>query len=149
MPEPSIRPATPDDLAALLVLYRHLHPNDPQPDPAAAAHAWSTLLSSGLVVPIVASLAGTLVASCTLAVIPNLTRGARSFGVIENVVTHPRHRRTGLGRAVLQAAIQHAWRANCYKVTLATGSRQEATLAFYQAAGFQKGGKTYFEIRSP
>ncbi len=87
--------------------------------------------------------------SCTLAIIPNLTRGARPYGIIENVVTHPDHRRTGLGRAVLRAAIDKAWSADCYKVMLATGSKREATLSFYEAAGFQKGGKTYFEIRRP
>lgn len=96
---------------------------------------------------IVADVAGLLVSSCTLAIIPNLTRGARPYGVIENVVTHPGYRRRGLGRGVLQAALNTAWGANCYKVLLATGSKRETTLRFYEGAGFSRGGKTYFEIR--
>jgi GNAT superfamily N-acetyltransferase len=111
--------------------------------------AWSDLLSSGVTIPFVADAAGMLVASCTLAIIPNLTRGARPYGVIENVVTHGDYRRTGLGRAILRVAIEWAWSANCYKVMLATGSKREATLSFYEVAGFQRGGKTYFEIRRP
>lgn len=96
---------------------------------------------------IVADAAGLLAASCTLAVVPNLTHGVWPYGVIENVVTHSEHRRRGLGRAVLQAALAMAWDANCYKVTLTTGSRRESTLRFYERAGFIRGSKTCFEIR--
>lgn len=48
---------------------------------------------------------------------------------------------TGLGRAVLHAALDKAWNADCYKVLLATGYRRESTLRFYEGAGFQQGGK--------
>lgn len=67
--------------------------------------------------------------------------------MIENVVTDADHRRTGLGRAVLDAALDQAWKADCYKVLLATGSRRESTLRFYEGVGFQRDTKTYFEIR--
>jgi GNAT superfamily N-acetyltransferase len=82
-------------------------------------------------------------------IIPNLTRGVRPYGLIENVVTHPGHRRTGLGRAVLSAALETAWGADCYKVMLATGFRREETLRFYEKAGFEREGKTFFEARRP
>jgi GNAT superfamily N-acetyltransferase len=147
MAEPDIRPAKPDDLSGVLALYLQLNPSDPVLDVRTAEPAWSALLSSGLTTPFVAEVAGLLVSSCTLAIIPNLSRGGRPYGVIENVVTHADHRRTGLGRAVLQVALDKAWNANCYKVLLATGSRKESTLSFYEGAGFQRGGKTYFEVR--
>ena len=149
MSDPIIRLATLDDLPGVLALYCHLHPDDPALDSTIAGRAWAALLSSGLTTPIVADADGLLVSSCTLAIIPNLTRQARPYGVIENVVTHPGHRRTGLGRAVLQAALGIAWTACCYKVMLATGSRRETTLRFYESAGFHQGSKTCFEIRSP
>jgi GNAT superfamily N-acetyltransferase len=136
-------------LAALLALYRHLHEDDPEPDPARAEAAWAALLDSGLTTVIVADAGALLVASCTLAIVPNLTRNARPYGVVENVVTHAAHRRTGLGRQVLAAALDAAWEAGCYKVMLATGSRREETLRFYESAGLARGGKTYFEARRP
>ncbi|MBX9699936.1 MAG: GNAT family N-acetyltransferase, partial [Acetobacteraceae bacterium] len=98
---------------------------------------------------LVAEQEGCLAASCTLSVIPNLTRNCRPYALIENVVTLAGHRRRGLGRQVLRAALDRAWAAGCYKVMLATGSRQEATLRFYEGAGFARGGKTYFEARRP
>jgi GNAT superfamily N-acetyltransferase len=147
MTEPIIRPARPGDLPGVLALYRQLNPGDPVPGIADAEAAWSALLTSGLTTTFVADVAGQLVSTCTLAIVPNLSRGARPYGVIENVVTDAGHRRSGLGRAVLHAAIARAWEANCYKVHLATGSRRESTLRFYEGAGFRKNAKTYFEIR--
>jgi GNAT superfamily N-acetyltransferase len=145
----TIRPAIRDDLTGVLDLYRYLHPDDPQPDATRVEAAWSALLGSGLTTVVVADIDGLLVSSCTLAIIPNLTRGARSYGVIENVVTHPDHRRTGLGRLVLAGALKAAWDANCYKVMLATGSQKPETLRFYEGAGFERGGKTFFQARRP
>jgi len=144
-----IRPARPEDLPRVLDLYRHLNPDDPQPDADKAECAWSALMGSDLTMVIVADAGGELVSTCTLVIIPNLTRRARPYGLIENVVTHPGHRRTGLGQAVLSAALKAAWNADCYKVMLATGSRREETLRFYEKAGFKRGGKTFFEARRP
>ena len=147
MPDTRIRTAKPTDLAGLLDLYRHLHPDDPTPETATAEAAWSALTGSALMKVIVAENAGMLISTCTLVTIPNLTRGVRPYGLIENVVTHPNHRRTGLGRAVLSFALDAAWQAGCYKVMLATGSRREETLHFYEGAGFERGDKTFFEAR--
>jgi GNAT superfamily N-acetyltransferase len=144
-----IRPARPEDLSRVLDLYRHLNPDDPQPDADKAESAWSALMGSDLTMVMVANAGGELVSTCTLVIVPNLTRGVRPYGLIENVVTHPGHRGNGLGQAVLAAALEAAWRADCYKVMLATGSRREETLRFYEKAGFKRGGKTFFEARRP
>jgi GNAT superfamily N-acetyltransferase len=147
MPDIDIRLARCTDLAGMLSLYRHLNPDDPAPELAKAEVAWLALIASDLTKVIVADAAGMLVSSCTLVIVPNLTRGVRPYGLIENVVTHADHRRTGLGRAVLSAALDAAWQADCYKVMLATGSRRDETLRFYEGAGFERGGKTFFQVR--
>jgi ribosomal protein S18 acetylase RimI-like enzyme len=151
MTETIIRSAAEHDLPEVLNLYRHLHPHDPPLEARAAERVWSRLLATGLTTVIVAQAAELelLVSSCTLAIVPNLSRGGRSYGVIENVVTHVDYRRLGLGRRVLAHALDVAWQADCYKVHLATGSQRETTLRFYEGAGFHRDGKTYFEIRRP
>ena len=87
-----------------------------------------------------------VVATCKLIVVPNLTRSQRPFGLIENVVSAQARRGQGFGKAVVRAAIEHAWSAGCYKVMLMTGRTDPAVLAFYEACGFQR-GKTAFQIR--
>jgi len=149
MTEAIVRAASEGDLPAVLELYRHLHPEEPKLDPATATRAWSALLRSGLTTVIVAQAGDLLLSSCTLAIVPNLSRGGRSYGVIENVVTRAEYRRQGLGRRVLAHALDLGWEANCYKILLATGSKRESTLHFYEGAGFARGGKTYFEVRRP
>lgn len=147
MNEAIVRSATQHDLPQVLNLYQHLHPHEPQLEAVKAERVWMTLLTSDFMTVIVAQAAELLVSSCTLAIVPNLSRGGRSYGVIENVVTHAEYRNLGLGRRVLAHALDIAARADCYKVHLATGSKRETTLRFYEGVGFHRGGKTYFEVR--
>jgi GNAT superfamily N-acetyltransferase len=140
-----IRTVERHELSALLDLYRHLHVTDaPLPADDVLCQVWDEILQDPKVSVFVAALDGALVASCTLTLIPNLTRGARPYGLIENVVAHPVHRRKGLGTRVLRHALQVAWEQNCYKVMLLTSSKSEGTLRFYEQAGFRRGIKTGF-----
>lgn len=141
-----IRAAEPADLPALQDLYRHLTRDDaPCPDDMGAEILEKLRSFEGSAVLI--GLIGTrLVASCTVIVIPNLTRGGTPYALIENVVTDSGHRNQGLGKAILKAAIDRAWAAGCYKAMLMTGSKKPSTLAFYEAAGFEQ-SKTGFQAR--
>lgn len=147
MTNATIRPAAANDLQEILHLYRHLNPSDPEIDPATAAGIWNQLINSTMTCTLVAELHGELVGSCTITIVPNLTRGARPYALIENVVTRTEQRRCGIGTAILTEALAHAWRSNCYKVMLATGSQRAETLKFYEKAGFTKNAKTFFEAK--
>ena len=142
-----VRLAGADDLSGVLLLFRHLHPDEPLLEAAKAEAIWRELLSQPNNRVFVIGGVDQLEATCTLSIIPSLARGGRSYAVIENVVTHPEYRRTGRGSAVLAAAVEAAWAANCYKVSLATGSQRESTLRFYEQAGFQRNARNFFEIR--
>lgn len=141
-----IRQADQGDLPALMELYQHLAEGDEKPQ-LEVAHdlferfqAYSgSMIAIGLVEHVLA-------ASCTLVVIPNLTRGGRPYGLIENVVTHRDFRNRGYGKQILHYAVEAAWDAGCYKVMLMTGSKRRETLDFYLAAGFEQ-SKTGFQIR--
>ncbi len=143
----SIRTVRPDDLAALLELYVHLNPdNAAVPEEALLLPAWERILHDPNVYCFVADTDGVLTGSCLLAVVPNLTRGARSFGVIENVVTHREYRRQGIGRRLMRQALQTAWDAVCYKVMLLSGAWREDAHRFYEELGFTQGGKAAFVL---
>jgi GNAT superfamily N-acetyltransferase len=133
------------DLDELLALYTHLHSSDtPRPPEAVTRSVWAELMASPSHRYFGAFVDERLVASCALAVIPNLTRSCRPYGVIENVVTHADHRRRGYATALLKAALADAWSAQCYKVMLLSGRKDEATLRFYEAAGFDRNEKQAF-----
>lgn len=141
-----IRAAEPADLPALQDLYRHLIPDDaPCPDDMAAEILARLQSFEGSAV-LIGFLGTELVASCTVIVIPNLTRGGTPYALIENVVTDAGRRNRGLGKAILKAAVDRAWAAGCYKAMLMTGSKKPSTLAFYEAAGFEQ-SKTGFQAR--
>lgn len=142
-----IRMAGSGDLPGILDLYQHLHADDDRPSRGSAKRALASLQAlpgSGV---LIGSDEEGIRSSCTLVVIPNLTRGGRPYALIENVVTHVSARGRGYGKAVLAAAVERAWGEDCYKVMLMTGSQDVATLSFYRSAGFEQ-TKTGFQVRS-
>jgi GNAT superfamily N-acetyltransferase len=146
--EPAIRKIRENELSGLLGLYRHLHPGDPELAVMTdIERLWHRIFIDPQLHYLVADVGGRIVSTCTLTVIPNLTRGARPYGLIENVVTHPDFRRRGIGTRILKTALELAWEQGCYKVMLLTGRKDEATLRFYQQAGFEAGVKTGFDAR--
>lgn len=133
------------DLDALLALYAHLHASDdPLPERAIVEGIWHELAANPGYRYYGCFVGESLVSSCTLTIIPNLTRGCRPYGVVENVVTHVAHRRRGYAKAVLLQALEDAWAASCYKVMLLTGRKDEATFRFYESVGFDRNGKQAF-----
>lgn len=110
---------------------------------------WRQLRSNPMLRLLGADREGRLVSSCLLAIIPNLTRGGRPYGLIENVVTHADFRRRGIATALLRQALSEAWKLGCYKVMLMTGRKDEGTLRFYRRAGFMDGAKTAFIAYPP
>ncbi|TJZ78767.1 GNAT family N-acetyltransferase [Chitiniphilus eburneus] len=144
-----VRLATAGDLLAALELFAALNPDDPILDPATAESTWAQLLAHPGVSVWLAEVDGQTVATCTLIIVPNLTRNARPYALIENVVTLAHHRRQGHARAVLEAALSAAWAANCYKGMLSTSAREPGVLDFYRRCGFRDGIKTGFVATAP
>lgn len=79
-----------------------------------------------------------------LNVIPNLSRSAAPYAVIENVVVDKTRRSTGLGKTIMAATLEQAWAAGCYKAMLMTGSKRPSTHAFYRSCGFDPAAKTAY-----
>ena len=143
----SVRYIREDELKDLLELYEYLNKDAPELEENQGIMAlWEGILNDPSQHYFVAEEDGRLVSSCVLVIINNLTRGARPYGLIENVVTHEDYRNKGYGTKLLKKALEIAQGRDCYKVMLMSG-RGEDTLKFYEKAGFERGKKTGFIVR--
>lgn len=136
--------AQPGDLSALLSLYQQLHPADPVPQGESLQALWRELLADPNYHILLAKIDGEPAASVTVVVVKNLTRAARPYAIIENVITDAARRKQGIASALIAEAVQIARAANCYKVSLTTGNKDAGTFHFYESCGFNRADKTAF-----
>jgi GNAT superfamily N-acetyltransferase len=143
------RAARPLDFDAILRLYAQLQPADIVPDRGRARAAFDLILASPGLTLFVLEEDGRAIATTYLNVIPNITRSASPYAVIENVVVEESLRGQGFGKRTMAGTLEAAWDAGCYKTMLFTGSLRESTHAFYRACGFVSGDKTGYVARPP
>ena len=139
-----IREAEKKDLSALLTLYAQLHPTGTPDRDEKTEATFHKMLADPDHHVLLAEEDGRTVSSCVCVIVPNLTHDGRPYALIENVVTDAAYRKKGFGTAVLRAAGQIAEKEHCYKLMLLTGAKDEATLNFYERAGFNRKDKTAF-----
>ena len=131
-----VREAYENELSKILELYLHLHEETIPKMTEYLKTTWKTIMQDKNHHIIVKELDGKIVSSCVCVIIPNLTRNIRPYAFIENVVTHSNYRGKGYATECLNYAKQIAANTNCYKMMLLTGSKKQATLNFYEKAGY-------------
>jgi ribosomal protein S18 acetylase RimI-like enzyme len=67
---------------------------------------------------------------------------------ISTLYVQPRHHGKGIGKQLLNAALQHCREKGIASVWLATNSENAPAIAFYLAQGFEHVGETHFRIHS-
>jgi GNAT superfamily N-acetyltransferase len=142
-----IRKAEQEDFERVIELCRQLQPADPILSDGRDRAVFDHILQSPWLSLFVLEDDSGIQSSCYLNIIPNLTRSARSYAIIENVITDVSARRQGYGKRIVLHAIEEAWAAGCYKVMLQTGSHRESTHSFYKACGFSGDLKHAFIAR--
>ena len=139
-----VREVREQELHDLLELYLHLHEKSVPEMTEHLQKTWKTIMQDENHHIIVRIADDKIVSSCVCVIIPNLTRNARPYAFIENVVTHADYRGKGYATECLNYAREIAEKANCYKMMLLTGAKNEATLRFYGNAGYNSTDKTAF-----
>jgi ribosomal protein S18 acetylase RimI-like enzyme len=139
----SVRAASQADVPALLDLYAELHPADLPPAAQTALDVWRAIEAQPGRTVLVAQAGATVVGTVDCTVLANLTRGARPFMLVENVVVSAGYRRAGIGSALLEAAEHLARQAGCYKVQLLSRAGRDAAHAFYESHGFRAVAQGY------
>ena len=132
------------DLRGLLELYMQLHDNPMPEESPELLEKWNRVLDDKDHHIIVAEEDGRIVSSCVCVIIPNLTHEQRPYAFVENVITDEAYRGKGLATKCLEYAKDIAFKENCYKMMLLTGSKNPKTLDFYRNAGYNSEDKTAF-----
>lgn len=141
------RQAGPGDFDDIMRLYRQLAPDDPILDDGSDAAAFHQILGNPVLTLFVLEHEGAVIASTYLNIIPNISRSASPYAVIENVVVQESLRGRGFGQRIMAETLRTAWAAGCYKAMLMTSSRRESTHAFYRSCGFSSTVKTAYVAR--
>ncbi len=143
-----VRTAQESDFGRLGQLYAQLNPADPPMDTPEGRETFRRILADEAHhLFVMEDCDGLVQSTCYLNIIPNLSRGASAYGVIENVVTDQSARGQGFGKSMITHALEYAWREDCYKVMLLTGTHRAGTKAFYTACGFDGDEKAAFVAR--
>jgi GNAT superfamily N-acetyltransferase len=135
-----------EHLPKILELYKQLLPEENPLNIDDANKIWEKIEKNGIKY-FIAMDGEKIISSCYLAIIPNLTRGGKSNGFIENVITAEKYRRKGTGKNIVKKAIEYGKENNCYKIVLQSGIKRKGAHIFYEKCGFDGGAKKAFEIR--
>lgn len=127
----AVRPAAPGDVPALVALMRQL-----------SGHEIAPAMIAGLIAPesgqavLVAEEAGQVLGALAMNQSPMLHRPAPDARITSLVVDEGARGR-GVGRSLVDAALDTARRWNCARLELTTRMGREDAHAFYRALGFE------------
>jgi len=138
-----VRAATMRDHDGVVELMQFMHPSDPKLSENVSRSVFKEILESNGFSITVAEVSGKLAGSCYINVIPNLTRNAAPYAVIENVVTHPEFGRQEVEQALVSHTLQLAKSHGCYKVMLLTNG-DPSVHRLYESCGMKSGTETAF-----
>ncbi len=132
------------DLDPLLALYEELHPDDdPLPDRSVVEETWRGIVGDRAQIQLGAFVGAELASACGATVVANLTRGARPYALIENVVTAAAFRRRGIGSALMRRLLDACWARRCHKVMLMSALTRSEIHGFYDALGFERSKQAF------
>ncbi|GHC96318.1 hypothetical protein GCM10007079_48830 [Nocardiopsis terrae] len=138
-----IRAAIRSDLGAILRLLRDLGDTTHTQSAhvrmsSAAVRAWTRMENDPDRTVLVAERRGQIIGTLDLLVVANLTHDAQPWAVVDNLVVDPETRLQGIGRALMEDALDRATRAGCYKVELLSYEVHQGTHRFYASLGFDE-----------
>jgi GNAT superfamily N-acetyltransferase len=139
----TIRLAVEADVPVLLALYAELHPDDLPPSTETSLRVCRAIQAQEGRTVLIAESGGGAVGTLDCAILPNLTRGARPFLLVENMVVTAGLRRSGVGSELLATAVSLARQAGCYKLQLLSRASRQSAHAFYESQGFRAVAQGY------
>jgi GNAT superfamily N-acetyltransferase len=114
--------------------------------PAKLAAAFDRLARDRNHTILVADIAGKIVGTCHVIVVPHLGHALKPFAIVENVVVDADARSSGIGQHLMAAAGALARRSGCYKLALTSNIARPRAHKFYERLGWTR---THFGYSIP
>jgi ribosomal protein S18 acetylase RimI-like enzyme len=135
--------ATLEDALELVDLYVMAGLSKPEKTDEATAQArWDAMLNAlpGVQVIVGRRCDGTVMGALTLVQLPLMAHGGAPSAIVEDVAVHPVMHREGLGRQLVECAMEVAREAGCYKLVLSAKPQSAGAQAFFERLGFERQG---------
>ena len=140
----TVRPATPADLPDVLALYAQPDLDDGRILPLSEAEAvFARFAAYPYYKLYVGEKQGTLVGTFALLVMDNIGHLGAPSAVVEDVAVAPGQQGRGIGRLMMEHALNLARASGCYKLSLSSNLKRNAAHAFYEGLGFEKHGFSF------
>jgi GNAT superfamily N-acetyltransferase len=86
---------------------------------------------------------GAIVATYALLLMDNLAKRGKKSGIVEDVAVSPDHQGQGIGRAMMEHAMQQCRDVGCHKMVLSSGLQRTKAHDFYDSTGFERHGFSF------
>jgi GNAT superfamily N-acetyltransferase len=139
-----LRKAGKSDLPAVLRLYAQPDFYDDRVlDLAQAERIFERMAAYPDYAVYVAERGGVVVGTYALLVMDNIGHMGTPSAVVEDVAVAPELHGTGVGRALMQHALDVSRTKGCYKLVLSSNVKRPKAHAFYDALGFERHGYSF------
>ena len=143
MPVIEIRPAKHEDIDKILALMVDIETDDQVLDLPAAEAIFERMQSYPNYTIYVTVAEGKVIGTFSLLIMDNLAHLGAPSGIVEDVVVHSSWRGQGIGKQMMQFAMQQCQKAGCYKMALSSNLIREQAHRFYDQLGFQRHGYSF------
>lgn len=139
-----IREADSGDLGSVLALYAQPEVDDGQVLTLEQATAMLGRFRSYPNYKLYVALMGErIVGTFTLLLVENLAHQGAPSGLVEDVVVAVDCHRQGIGKQMMNFALERCREARCYKMALSSNGRRTAAHRFYESLGFVRHGYSF------
>ena len=139
----TFRVATRDDLPDLLALYQQLESQTSSVTLERLEKTFGRLENYPDYKVYVAREGNVAVGTFALVIMDTLGERCAPAGIIEDVVVARSARGKGIGRRMMELALERCREAGCYKAVLSSNLRREEAHLFYESLGFRKHGYSF------
>ena len=137
-----IREAVEADLPSILALYSEV--GDVQVLSTDQAHAIIERMKTYPDYHVyVATIEGAIVGTFALLIMDNLAHLGAPSGVVEDVVVSAERQGQGIGKQMMQFAMERCRERCCYKMALSSNLKRDAAHRFYDSLGFERHGYSF------